>query len=196
MGKPKPIEELIGQRHGKLVIIGEGERHRTYKPNGHVKHVVRKFICKCDCGNTIEVLSTNLRGSDRGCGCGRIKHGYGVGWTRGYSSEIKHKAPWYTLWKHARDRAKQKGIEFTITPQNVYDAMVEVCPVLGTRLKPSDKSYWDASPSLDRIDSSKGYTPQNIWVISARANRIKSDATLEELKRLVAALEAKHGHNP
>ena len=85
-------------------------------------------------------------------------------------------------------------MEFTITPENVYQAMVDKCPVLGIDLKPSDRYYWDASPSLDRIDSARGYTPDNIWVISARANRIKSDATLGELKSLVAALEVKHGH--
>lgn len=196
MGKPQPIEKLIGKRHGKLVIVGEGERYRTYKPNGHVKAVIRKFICKCDCGAVVEVMSTNLRGKDRGCGCGRIKHGYGVGWPKGYDLAQKYKTPWYPMWKHARDRAKGKKLEFTITPQNVCDAMADYCPVLGLEMKASDKYYWDASPSLDRIDSSKGYTPENIWVISARANRIKSDATLEELKRLVAALEAKHGDYP
>ena len=93
MGKPRPIKEFIGQRHGKLVIIGEGERYRTYKPNGHVKAVIRKFICKCDCGATVEVMSTNLRGKNRGCGCGRVKHGYGVGWPRGYNPDQKHKTP-------------------------------------------------------------------------------------------------------
>jgi hypothetical protein len=194
MGKPRPIEELIGQRHGKLVIIGEGERRRTFKPNGHVKSVIRQFICKCDCGATIEVMSNNLRNLDRGCGCGRIKHGYGVGWSRGYNSQIKHEIPWFVLWRQARDRAKRKNMEFTITPQDVHNAIVKKCPVLGIDLKCSDKEYWDASPSLDRIDLSKGYTVENIWVISARANRIKSDATLDELKCLVAALESKHGN--
>lgn len=196
MGKPRPIEEFIGQRHGKLVIIGEGERYRTYKPNGHVKAVIRRFICKCDCGATVEVMSTNLRGKERGCGCGRVKHGYGIGWPKGYNSEQKYKTPWYSLWKGARDRAQNKQMKFTITPEDVYNAMVDTCPILGITLKPSDSYYWNASPSLDRIDSSKGYTPDNIWVISARANRIKSDATLDELKSLVAALEAKHGHCP
>jgi len=196
MPRAKPIEELIGQRHGKLVIVGEGERYRTYKANGHVKSVIRKFICKCDCGATVEVMCTNLRNKNRGCGCGRIKHGYGIGWLKGYSPEMKHEVPWYTLWKGARDRAKNKGLEFSITPENVYNAMVSHCPVLGIELKTSDKFYWDASPSLDRIDSSRGYTPDNTWVISARANRIKSDATLEELKRLVAVLETRYGNCP
>jgi hypothetical protein len=29
-----------------------------------------------------------------------------------------------------------------------------------------------------------GYTPDNIWVISHRANQIKNDATLEELEKI------------
>ena len=47
------------------------------------------------------------------------------------------------------------------------------------------------SYSLDRIDSSKGYIPGNVWVISRRANAIKSDATLEELELLVKNLKEK-----
>ncbi|HWH74938.1 MAG TPA: hypothetical protein VNV16_11820, partial [Methylibium sp.] len=41
------------------------------------------------------------------------------------------------------------------------------------------------------IDSRRGYTTDNVWVICWRANQIKNDATLDELKRLVAALEQK-----
>ena len=37
------------------------------------------------------------------------------------------------------------------------------------------------SPSLDRIDSTKGYVPGNVWVISNKANRMKSNAAAEEL---------------
>ena len=38
--------------------------------------------------------------------------------------------------------------------------------------------------SIDRIDSTKGYEKGNVWVISGRANRIKNDATPEELMRI------------
>jgi hypothetical protein len=46
----------------------------------------------------------------------------------------------------------------------------------------------DNSPSLDRIDTSKGYVKGNVWVISWRANKLKSDATLAELESIVLAL--------
>ena len=84
----------------------------------------------------------------------------------------------------ARKRAKKSGIECTITKEDIK--LNKICPLLGIPIDyTSDKggagAMKDNSPSLDRIDSSKGYTPDNVWVISRRANVIKNDATLEEL---------------
>ena len=91
----------------------------------------------------------------------------------------------------ARKRAKAKGIECTITPEDLK--LPKRCPLLGIEIDySSDKggpgNVKPNSPSLDRIDSSKGYTPDNVWVISRRANTIKNDATLAELKMIVANL--------
>ena len=66
------------------------------------------------------------------------------------------------------------------------------CPVFGiplvsTGVRGSGPRF--NSPTLDRIDSAKGYTPGNVWVISHRANSLKSNASLEELRKLVAAIE-------
>ena len=61
------------------------------------------------------------------------------------------------------------------------------CPVLGIPLGFSNSR--DHVPSIDRIVNTKGYTKDNIVIVSLRANRFKSDATLEELKRLVAFYE-------
>ena len=62
------------------------------------------------------------------------------------------------------------------------------CPMLGIELNYDGvgwgKEGWtrgDDSPSLDRIDSEKDYTVDNIHIISWRANRIKNDSTPEEL---------------
>ncbi len=87
----------------------------------------------------------------------------------------------YALYERASKRAKEKGLEFDITP---YDIIIpECCPVLGLRLNISPNIHnLDCSPSLDRIDNNRGYIKGNVIVVSFKANTIKSSATVEELK--------------
>lgn len=78
----------------------------------------------------------------------------------------------------AKARAKKQGIEFSLTTEDVV--IPERCPVLGIVLSKSQKSRTDNSPSIDRIDSSKGYVRGNVAIISDRANRIKNDGNAAE----------------
>lgn len=79
----------------------------------------------------------------------------------------------------ARARARQRGLEFDITLDDFN--IPERCPVLGILLVHGSDGFNPASPTLDRIDNSRGYTKDNILVVSWRANSIKGDATPEEL---------------
>lgn len=87
------------------------------------------------------------------------------------------------LWHVARIRAKKFGREFSIEVSDVV--IPAVCPVFGF---PFTKEGEDRNrrPSLDRVDNSKGYIKGNVIVVSVRANKLKNDATIEELKKLVA----------
>lgn len=97
--------------------------------------------------------------------------------------------PQSVLVTWAKSRAKKKNIPFDITPEDV--TIPECCPILGIKLEAGEKHLVDNSPSIDRIDPKLGYVKGNIQVISYRANRIKNDATLEELKKLVEHLSKK-----
>lgn len=94
----------------------------------------------------------------------------------------------------ARNRAKQNGLECTITVDDIV--IPEFCPALGIKLEPrigagrSNREEIGSSPSLDRIDNSKGYVPGNVAVISLRANMIKTDATAAELKAVAAYIDS------
>jgi hypothetical protein len=85
-----------------------------------------------------------------------------------------------------RARAKQKGIEFDLTINDIV--LPKKCPILGIDLDPglglghgASLAQRDRRPSVDRINNKLGYIPGNIVIVSYRANRIKSDATVAEL---------------
>lgn len=89
----------------------------------------------------------------------------------------------------ARRRALERKLPFSITPADIK--IPEMCPVLGMKLKKCGYRGSDNSPTVDRIIPGKGYVPGNIVVISHRANRIKNNATLAELRAIVRWLRRK-----
>jgi hypothetical protein len=91
------------------------------------------------------------------------------------------------LYKNIKSRAKRKGIEFTIQKSDII--IPDICPVFGIKLERESRDRWKTGPSVDRIDNTKGYIPGNITVVSRRANILKRDATIEELKLLAEYYE-------
>jgi hypothetical protein len=87
------------------------------------------------------------------------------------------------LLKYAKIRATKKNLPFNLELEDIH--VPEVCPILGIPLSQNEGRNDDKSFSLDRIDNTKGYVKGNVIVISLRANRIKSDSTLDELTKLV-----------
>lgn len=90
----------------------------------------------------------------------------------------------WQLWKNAKDRADKNNIPFDIRPVDIV--VPSYCPILGMQLKSHKGAMQDNSPTVDRIIPEKGYTKGNIVVVSNRANRLKSNATLEELIRITS----------
>jgi hypothetical protein len=88
--------------------------------------------------------------------------------------------PALELWRLAKIRARLRGLSFDIEVSDV--CIPEFCPVLGIALRwGCGKRQMDESPTLDRVIPERGYVKGNVAVISWRANRLKSDATLAEL---------------
>ncbi len=102
---------------------------------------------------------------------------------------LKHDWKIEQTLRASKNRALKNNLEHTLTLEELKTLypVDNKCPILGIDL------VWgfpkDSSPSLDRIDSSKGYTYENCQIISNRANRIKSDASLEELELVVQYLK-------
>ena len=93
----------------------------------------------------------------------------------------------------AKQNARAKNLEFNLTYEDIE--IPTHCPVLGIELFTTPgrgkKNPWSYpnTPSIDRIDNSRGYVKDNIHIISMRANHLKNDATLEESKAIAAYME-------
>src|SRR5579859_840043 len=167
---PWNSRDLRGKRFGRLTVIGN-----SFREGDH-----RRWPCLCDCGNELSVKTAKLiNGHTQSCGCKQrdsvVK--------KNHESTKRSDAYWFLY--AAKRRAIQKGLEFTLSENDLGIVIPSRCPLLDIPIFRSKGGFSPNSPSLDRIDSAKGYIPGNVWVISNRANLIKRDATAEELNLLV-----------
>jgi hypothetical protein len=124
-----------------------------------------------------------------------------IKWTERHPEQVHHtrwmreyreKNPEKFLIHSARRRAKEKGLEFSITEKDI--PIPKICPVLGIPIFKNKDGYQKGpcqnSPTLDRINPSVGYIPSNVRVISWKANKYKSDMAIETLEKILNYMKA------
>lgn len=170
---PKKSANLTNLKFGKLWVLE--------KSSIKTKNKIFKWLCKCECGKVVLIPRNNLTRTDRptiSCGCLKIEktktHGL-------------NKTPKWKMFISAKYRAKKYNLPFNITLDDVN--IPNTCPLLGIPLVVATKHHTGNSPSLDRIKPELGYVKGNVVVISSKANVIKNNATLKELKTLTSNLE-------
>lgn len=174
MRKPnKHFVDLTGQIFGKLLVLRRA-------PN-RAKYGAACWVVRCGCNQERIVRANRLiQGVTKGC---RVCSAANT--THGLSKTLEYK-----LWLGAKMRAAKRGLPFTI---QIADVKVPArCPLLGQPLERGTRSVYTAS--LDQIRPGQGYVPGNVWVISWRANQIKSDLTLAQLEKFVAAIRKAETH--
>jgi len=98
----------------------------------------------------------------------------------------------------SRNNAKKKGLVHTIKMEDIPLPLPRFCKYLGVKLDYSSmRDYGRARhpyiPTIDRIDSSLGYIPGNIQIISDMANTMKSNASVNELLAFAKGVLRIHG---
>lgn len=141
-------QEMKNKRFGRLLVIS---RHGSDKRNNAT------WLCQCDCGNTSIVSTAGLnKGHTNSCGCIHRERMANLTKTHGQS----HSKAWNS-WMKAKDRCfNSKHIAF----HKYGGAGISMCD----RWKNSFESFYadmgdppTSTHSLDRIDNSKGYEPEN-----------------------------------
>ncbi len=112
--------------------------------------------------------------------------------TRKWREQNKDSLPYRqkAIVSRLKARAKKSGIPFDLDLEHIQSIWPEddCCPVLGTKFT-TDQANIRTSASVDRIVPDKGYTKGNVSIMSHKANTIKTDATLDEIRAMVTWLE-------
>ena len=194
---PKRPGPKKGSRNWRWEPIIRGTQYGDWTVVSEMPRVgpSRYAYCECKCGAFKAVALSSLKaGTSTKCPSCANKGENNTQFVHGLAKRGKQTVP-YQLWAGTRHGARQRGLEHTITP---YDIEVpDVCPVLGIKLRPggSNVGFKDDLASVDRIDSSLGYVPGNIRVISWRANRLKSDNTIDTLEKILVYMRAEIGNS-
>lgn len=95
-------------------------------------------------------------------------------------------------WLGAKDRAQKKGIPFSITKEdlkNLWDKQKGKCALSGLPMTyelRQGRIY--SNVSIDQIEHSKGYTPDNIQLVCMAVNQLKSDFDMQTIYKICEAI--------
>jgi len=140
----------------------------------------KKRCCKCKLEKSPESFSKNRSRKDGMAGqCKACERQFNI-----YKRKTENK-----LLALAKHRAKKKNLEFNLELEDVV--IPDYCPVLGIKLQRNrgGKAANDNSPSVDRIDNSRGYIKGNIKIISYKANIMKNTSSSKDLKKMIDYIE-------
>lgn len=101
----------------------------------------------------------------------------------------KQKQIRYQFYVNAQSRAKRAKVPFNLTREYLESIAVDRCPIFNMEFEWGRSGLGKGKkkencPSLDRIIPHKGYVMGNVAFISHRANRIKDNASMEEMYKI------------
>ena len=166
----KRVEVKEGERYGRLTIIREVE------PAGSSNKRVRRFLCRCDCGNEIICRLPNLKsGTTKSCGCYRKfvssnrRDCHHLQNTRIYRIWCGMKRRCYNKHNEHFDRYGGRGIivcdEWKTDFMNFYDWAMS--------------NGYDDKLSIDRINNEGNYEPSNCRWANQKQQIVNSTATIK-----------------
>ncbi len=164
------VEDLAGKVFGNLTVL-----RRDYDRENTSAY----WVVRCSCGHQGSVLGSHLR-RGRTYSCMRCA---GLGRRAHIAGEIPA-----TYWKQLERGALKRGFEFSITPEFAWGLFLrqrQKCALSGRPIGFRDdggarSGRHKHTASLDRIDSTKGYTPDNVQWVHKTVNYMKQDLLEDE----------------
>lgn len=175
-------EELLGKRFGSYTLLEHYEKPNESGRNNHW------WKCRCECGNIVERRESRVIYNKRKqCVC---------------QYKPKENGDRSPLWRGHGDisgsylaeirlNARQHNLEFALTVEMLWELFLEQdkkCALTGVEIGFKIKKLEDdgtssttfQTASLDRVDSKKGYTRDNVWWVHKDVNRMKNAYSMRE----------------
>jgi hypothetical protein len=156
------VNDISGKRNGRLTALRRSSRHSI---SGNYY-----WWFKCDCGGTIETLPSNVfkeKNGTKSCGCAAKSRHHGRRWLTAMIYDYKR-------------HAEKLGVPYELTRTQFEDMCVLKCHYCGNENR----------GGIDRIDSTKGYVPENCVPCCKTCNYMKrsmtKEAFVEQCRKVVA----------
>jgi len=153
----KPRKDITGLRVGKLLVkeYYGSKHHSTY------------WRCVCECGNEKIVRYSHLTNAQiTSCGCSKDVAG------ADHHRWTGHQEMSGCFLLNTRGNAARRNLGFKLTNEQLWDLYIQqdrLCALSGMPI-----GFDDHTASLDRIDSDKGYTLDNVQWVHKDINRMKN----------------------
>ena len=167
------MSDIVNRKFGKVLVVKK-------VPNLNSTDRHHRYLCRCDCGKEWETRKSHILRGIKSCGCSSKTKWNGVGEMSGQ------------FWCILKTNAKTRNIPITITKQEAWDLFLKQdrkCAISGLPLTFSrSMKHKEQTASLDRIDSSKPYSIDNVQWLHKSINLMKLNHTQEEFIQLCAAV--------
>ena len=165
--------DLIGHKYGMLTVL---------ENKGSDKHGNKLWLCQCECGNTKIIVGRSMRqGSTISCGCNR-RH-------RKDPYINAAKSVWSTTYADSNLTFKQ-FLKLSQLPCHYCGALplrkfFRKCKTFSTEWQKINEKNPFMYNGLDRIDSNKKHTTNNVVPCCYQCNISKLDHTVEEFRNWI-----------
>lgn len=159
----------VGNVYGRLTVLKQAPTVKNHS----------RWVCLCDCGNTLIVLGTSIRsGNTKSCGCLHSEV------ARKQSSKPVGEAAFNRIVGNMMRMAARRGLDWLLTMEEVQDLVHQECHYCGipysneVKVRTGNFLY----NGIDRVDNAKGYVKGNVVPCCIHCNTAKSDMDLAAFK--------------
>lgn len=207
--KQAPKEHLTGRGCTECAIQKQTKTHQQFLEEvqkihpdkfiylSYYKNNYTKIKMQCNVCQNVFLQTPNRHLYGSGCPkCGKEKSIFGLKLGGKISAKINNKRArifsdektgFYinkAIWNSYKKGALERNLIFEIKPEdvfNLYKKQNGLCVYTGAKLNCNAVNHTKLDWSIDRIDNSKGYTKDNILLVSKTANMFRNRSTIKEM---------------